>query len=164
MRRMVGFLIGTFVCVLALLLFGVLFIGKTTPTITTTLPSPTTTTVNELPNDIYWRKTDLSTALDVIRNTSEGKNWTMGLYVGGIRYNCADFTKDAVLALRQNNFTAYPLCNGTHAWVGVDLSPNPKTDWVWAYDNPNLIQIEPQTLKVVEDYIDGRRCVVRGIW
>jgi len=90
------------------------------------------------------------------------------------RYNCADFAKDLVLALRAEGINAYPVCGWLnhryHAWVVVEEN---KTDWFWARENPNLIHIEPQTGEIIypeEDmpwlsyYARGRKCVVRGIY
>lgn len=111
-------------------------------------------------------QTELEWALIVIGNAVEGQNWTMGQYVGGVRYNCADFTKDALLALRSNGYnetTAYALCNGDlkegnwHYWIGITLQ------------NGTMIEIEPQNGQIITDHSGiyspwGRRCVVRGIW
>lgn len=90
---------------------------------------------------------------------------------GSLRYNCMDFSHDAVLLLRENNITSYAMCgwynHGFHYWIAVDLTLNPKTDWFWAYENPNLIQIEPQSAQIIYPdelfYLRGRRCITRGL-
>lgn len=97
--------------------------------------------------------------LEIIKNATFNRTWTSGIVGFEGRYNCADFTRDSVLALRENNFTAYPMCGWIghdvyHAWVGVEI-------------NGTLVQIEPQNLQYVTDhtvnYTNARRCVVRGV-
>jgi hypothetical protein len=76
--------------------------------------------------------------------------------LGCFRYNCADYTRDAVLLLRSAGYEAYPMCGlipsksfSYHAWVGINLEGKEYS-------------IDPQTGRFV-DYITGRRCVVRGV-
>jgi hypothetical protein len=79
--------------------------------------------------------------------------------IGVLRYNCADFTRDTVLLLRENNVTTYPMCgwyqHKYHAWVGVEF-------------NNSFYNIEPQSSQIVYpdelEYVRGRRCITRGIY
>lgn len=70
---------------------------------------------------------------------------------GCFRYSCGDFAKDAVILLRENNVSAYPICNGKHYWIWADG-----------------FQIEPQTASLIPSnegiYVRGRHCVARGLW
>jgi len=131
--------------------------------------SEATTALREVgfePTKALSNKTELDTALGIIKNATEGKVWTTGLYVDGVRYNCGDFTKASLLALRNNGYnetTSYALCNeglksgGWHYWIGIIL------------ENGTAIEIEPQNNKIIINHYGiyspwGRRCVVRGIW
>lgn len=79
-----------------------------------------------------------------------------------MRFTCMDYTALAVTELRQQNFTATPLCgwlnHGYHAWVGLEI-------------NKTFYNIEPQTGKIVfpnpdrdvSYYVGARPCVVRGV-
>jgi len=165
MKLIIGFSIGLFVCVLALLSGYIIFFKKTITTTTTTVPTTTTSTTVPITTTIP-SKTELDNVLEIIRNATDGKNWTTGLYVGGVRYNCGDFTKNALLALRSNGYnetTSSALCNeglkpgNWHYWINVTLS------------NGTALEIEPQNLNIITDHSGiyspwGRRCVVRGIW
>jgi len=126
---------------------------------TTTTTTQISTTTTTLPI-----KTERDIILEIVRNATEGKRWTM-YEVGYERYNCADFTADSVLALREKNYTAYPVCgwlnHNYHSWLVVEI-------------NDSLVHIEPQVPMIIypstvdnydpsNPYLYGRRCIVRGV-
>ena len=104
---------------------------------------------------------NIALILLIVANVSTTHKWCMyGECPSGVlRYNCEDFTHDAVLLLRKNNVTSFPLCGSyaygeEHAWVGVEY-------------NHTLYNIEPQTDRIVypnsTNYMRGHVCAVRGL-
>lgn len=101
-------------------------------------------------------KMNLTFALFLIGLISQ--NQYCYLQQGCFRYNCADFTHDAIFMLRFDGFTAYPMCGWMdhkyHAWIGLEL-------------DGNFYNIEPQIAEIIypngDNYKFGRRCVVRGL-
>jgi len=88
--------------------------------------------------------------------------------VGCFRYNCQDYTRDAMLLLRQNGYDAWAAYGiktgiGLHNWIGVTI-------------DGTTYHIEPQTGSLVYPsrrgsltgdigpYEFSRRGVVRGVW
>lgn len=124
---------------------------------------PTTTTTTTVPI-IAFPKTEKDIILEIVKNATEGKRWVMH-EVGYDRYNCADFTADSVLALRERNYTAYPVCgwlnHGYHAWIGVEIN-----ETIYHIEPQDGVLIYPSTADDYDPsnpYFFGRRCIVRGV-
>lgn len=135
---------------------GVFLINALSPT-NESATTTTITTTTTIPIIAFPEKTEKDIILEIVKNATEGMRWTMH-EVGYERYNCADFVADAVLLLREHNYTAYPVCgwlyHNYHAWVGLEF-------------NGSFYNIEPQSGEIVYptdlEYVRGRRCVVRGV-
>ena len=67
--------------------------------------------------------------------------------VGCFRYDCQDYTKDAILLLRHEGYEAYPA-------VGIQTGIGPHV-WVLVKINGTTYHIEPQTASVVVPSIRG---------
>jgi hypothetical protein len=95
----------------------------------TTTSIPTTTTTFGLNADDSLRA-EIQKISKIIVDANEGHSysrWDVGIG----RYNCADFTHSAVIALRNAGYTAYPVCGNLkgpekalnqHYWTRVEFS------------------------------------------